>query len=387
MKRWINFPIFLLQLPFAVRLGLVILVFLLCQLFTALSIPITHSIDILVVPLAMAAWFFRYRGMLLSLFVTMLTTVLIGVFLGHMSFWSSRFNLMALTGLVIQVAIGFMIASLRSMFDVVEKARRKATLAEQQQQRAYEQQQQLIEQKELFMTNVNHEFRSPLTVLYGSLEMLQHSWGDSPPFTDDLQKIWFNRAVESCDSLMLLTNQALSAIFVNHEVPSPHFEEVSVLPVIKDLLEGGDPRLGQLCRFRLEVAEQITVWADREFLSQILWNVLSNAALYCPPDAAITVTVTPFESSAAGTRNQLCIHIKDDGPGIPPEEIPRLFSPFTRLKRDVAKTLPGSGLGLYISKRLIEAMGGKIWVESSGKPGAGSCFYLLLPTVAPVLQA
>src|ERR1051326_3004463 len=256
MKRWMDVPILLLQLPFAIRLSITILTFVLCEIFTVLSIPTTHSVDILVVPLAMAAWFFRYRGMLLGVFVTVLMMILMGIFLGHMTLFSSRFDLMALTGLIIQAAIGFMIASLRAMLDVVEAARRKATLAEQQIQAAYEQQQQLFEQKELFMTNVNHELRSPLTVLSGSLEMLQESWGGSPPFTDDLQKTWFDRAVESCSKLVLLTNQALSAIFVNHEVPPPHFEAVPVAPVLQELLECGDPRIGRRRRFHLELADR-----------------------------------------------------------------------------------------------------------------------------------
>jgi signal transduction histidine kinase len=389
MKRWANFSILLLQLPFAVRLAITVLTFLLCLLIAALSMPMTHSADIVVIPVAMAAWFFGYRGMLLCSLVTMITMILAAIFIRHVSLTSLPFYLATLIRMIVLIAIGFMVAYLRSIVDIIEAARCKAIVAEEQLQAAYEQQQQLFEQKELFLTNINHELRSPLTVLYGSLEMLRQSWGDSPPFTDNLQKTWFKRAVDSCDNLILLTNQALSAIFVNHEVPSPHFEAVPVVPVIQELLDNGDPRIGQFCRFRLELAEQLTVWADREFLSQILWNVLSNAGLYCPPDTAVTISATPYEppSTMVDARSRLCIHIKDEGPGIPPEEIPLLFSPFARLKRDVAKTLPGSGLGLYISKRLIEVMGGSIWVESSGKPGEGSCFYLLLPTAVPVLQA
>ena len=125
-------------------------------------------------------------------------------------------------------------------------------------------------------------------------------------------------------------------------------------------------------------AEQVR--GDRARLEQALQNLAGNAMRYAPPGTTIRLGAR----RADGT---IVMSVEDEGPGIPPEEIPHLFSPFARLKRDVARTLPGSGLGLYISKRLIEAMGGKIWVESSGKPGEGSSFFLLLPAAAPMLQA
>jgi signal transduction histidine kinase len=388
MKRLTNFPILLLQIPFRVRVGIVVVAFLLCQIIMVLTGPISHNVSIAVIPVALAAWFFRYRGMLLCILLTMLTMQLVGTFIVGISLSLLLSGLRALMNLTILIAIGLMVAYLRSMVDVVEASRRKAVLAEQQLQVAYEQQRQLIEQKDLFLLNINHELRSPLTVLYGSLELLRQSWGDNPPFTDDLQRTCFNRAVDSCDTLMLMSNQTLSAIFVNHEVPEPHFEAVSVAQVIQELLDSGDPRIGRVCHIHLELEEQAVVWADREFLSQIFWNVLSNARLYSPPDTEVTISATSCElpSVAAGADRRLCIRVKDEGPGIPDEEMQHLFSPFVRLKRDVAQSLPGSGLGLYISKRLAEVMQGQIWVESSGKPGEGSCFCLALPTVVPVLH-
>jgi len=77
------------------------------------------------------------------------------------------------------------------------------------------------------------------------------------------------------------------------------------------------------------------------------------------------------------------ISVKDAGPGIPPDELPLLFEKFVRLKRDLAGTVPGTGLGLYLSKQLAEAMGGRMWVESSGRAGAGSRFCFTLPAAPP----
>ncbi len=74
--------------------------------------------------------------------------------------------------------------------------------------------------------------------------------------------------------------------------------------------------------------------------------------------------------------------MKDEGPGIPPEEVPLLFGKFVRLQRDLSGAVRGTGLGLYISKQLVEAMQGHLWVESAGRMGEGSRFCFTLP-IAP----
>ena len=81
-------------------------------------------------------------------------------------------------------------------------------------------------------------------------------------------------------------------------------------------------------------------------------------------------------------QESVCIWVQDAGLGTAPHEIPLPFGKFVRLKRDQAGTLPGAGLGLYICKQLVEALGGRIWVESSGVVGEGSRFSFTLPSAA-----
>jgi signal transduction histidine kinase len=76
----------------------------------------------------------------------------------------------------------------------------------------------------------------------------------------------------------------------------------------------------------------------------------------------------------------VCLSIQDAGIGIPPDELPLLFEKFVRLKRDLAGTTRGTGLGLYICKQLVQGMDGSIWVESSGRPGEGCRFCVTLPS-------
>ena len=123
------------------------------------------------------------------------------------------------------------------------------------------------------------------------------------------------------------------------------------------------------------------VWANGQLLRQVLRNLLSNAFKYCPKPATVIIYATQIDAGGQGPGSapQVCLCVQHAGPGIPPEELPLLFQKFVRLQRDLSGTVQGSGLGLYISKQFVEAMQGRIWVESAGIAGQGSRFYVTLP--------
>jgi signal transduction histidine kinase len=104
---------------------------------------------------------------------------------------------------------------------------------------------------------------------------------------------------------------------------------------------------------------------------QVLSNLLSNAAKFSPPGSRIDVSVRAREQ-------MLVVSVSDQGQGIAPSDIPRLFSKFSRLSTASGERIEGTGLGLFICKSIVEAQGGQIWVESD--PGRGSTFSFTLPT-------
>jgi signal transduction histidine kinase len=114
------------------------------------------------------------------------------------------------------------------------------------------------------------------------------------------------------------------------------------------------------------------VEADRDRLAQVMGNLLSNALRYAPRGGRITVR-------AVDEKREVIVTVTDDGPGVPPEDLPHLFERFWRGDRARRQATGGSGLGLTIARSLVEAHGGRIWAESV--EGEGSTFAFALPVL------
>lgn len=241
---------------------------------------------------------------------------------------------------------------------------------------AYEQQRQLNELKDQFIQNVNHELRTPLTAMHGYLELLQEYNEQLDAAT---QATFIKQVIHGCEELQLLVNNVLDAIQGNLQGKAPQFADLPLARVVWEVLDFFEPQKRQAYQMRVDIPEALTVRADRQYVMQVLLNLLSNAFKYSPLHTSVTVSAAL--SGTAGTiEDQLVrICVTDTGPGIPPSDIPLLFEKFVRLKRDLVGSVRGTGLGLYLSKQFVEAMGGCIWVESSGIAGEGSRFYFTLP--------
>jgi signal transduction histidine kinase len=133
---------------------------------------------------------------------------------------------------------------------------------------------------------------------------------------------------------------------------------------------------------------------DRQRLNQVLVNLLANALRHTPPEGTITISAKPvtggMPASSSGSGGiegvgpALLVSVADTGQGIPPEDLPYVFERFYRADKSRARASGGSGLGLAIARQLIEAHGGRIWVES--QPGAGATFSFTLPQTLTDLQ-
>jgi len=126
---------------------------------------------------------------------------------------------------------------------------------------------------------------------------------------------------------------------------------------------------------QLQAEPDLSIWADPTRFRQIMVNLVSNALKYSPTEKVITIWAKRADHPRSGVE----IGVADQGLGIPPAEQGMLFQRFVRLERDITGPIRGTGIGLYMCKRLCEVMGGAIWIESTGVPGEGTTMHFVLP--------
>jgi signal transduction histidine kinase len=254
----------------------------------------------------------------------------------------------------------------------------------------YERARKLDELKDQFISSVNHELRNPVMLMQGYIELLSLKGEELEP---DMRNMLVQNANEAGDNLVELIESILDVRRLDNNAGDFTPEAVSVYHAVKTAASLVDPREGKMVEreLRLQITAGLHIWGEKVRLQQILMNLISNALKYSEPGTPIEIAASEVIEAESGRRGaperrMAEITVRDYGLGIPPEQLPLLFQRFVRLPRDLASTVIGNGLGLYLCRVLAEAMGGRIWVESSGIEGEGSTFHLRLP-VPPAVPA
>lgn len=256
--------------------------------------------------------------------------------------------------------------------------------------KAYLQVQQLDSLKDQFITNINHELRTPVMTLQSYIEYLRLSRHEMPA---EEEEEMFSRASKAGYNLATLLTSILDVRRIDQRASDFVPEPVPVLDAIDKSLLLLDPRESGygVHELQIRIPKSVVIWGESVRVQQILINLISNAIKYSGPGTPIEISAHLASQRAAKRRQRhgsamkeqpmIEIQVHDHGLGIPPQQIPLLFNRFVRLPRDLASTIVGNGLGLYLCRVLAEAMGGEIRVESQGIPGEGSTFFVLLPAV------
>jgi PAS domain S-box-containing protein len=221
--------------------------------------------------------------------------------------------------------------------------------------------------KDDFISLVSHELRSPMTVISGAINTaLTEGERLSPEETRQL----LQDAASEADLLANLLGNLLELSRAQAERLVLHAEAIDIKRVIGNALEEIKPQ-SSAHEFSLAIPPKIPpIYADPLRLERILYNLLENAVKYSPQGGEIKVSVKT-------DKEFLVIGVSDQGIGIAPADQAKLFAPFQRLEEFRPKGARGVGLGLLVCQRLVEAHGGRIWVES--KPEKGSTFFFTLP--------
>jgi signal transduction histidine kinase len=222
------------------------------------------------------------------------------------------------------------------------------------------------EMKDVFLASVAHEMRTPLTAAKAQAQLALHQLVGTD--CEKMSAAALRLIARQIDKVVELVSDLLDVSRLEAGVLQLNRAEVDVSSMAGDVVS----RLKVLAdghEIALDVPERAVVNGDRDRLEQVLTNLLSNAMRYSPEGGRIDVTVQAHPEWVQ-------MAVRDRGLGVPKDQQNRIFDRFARVD---AENGAGIGLGLSIAKAIVEQHGGRIWVESSGKPGEGSTFLVRLP--------
>ncbi|MEL6815744.1 MAG: ATP-binding protein, partial [Cyanobacteria bacterium J06598_3] len=237
--------------------------------------------------------------------------------------------------------------------------------------------------KDEFIAVVSHELRTPLTSIHTSLKLM--ATGRLGHLSEDGQQM-LEVADENTDRLVRLVNNVLDLQRIESGEVTMDAHECDVVDLIAEAAEVMQTNAQQ---HDIEIKIQsvsLSLWADPDYIVQILTNLLGNAIKFSTPGNSIHLSVRPYiepvrnnsvRERQASEPAMVLFSVQDYGQGIPANKLSNIFERFQQVDSSDSRKKGGTGLGLTICRKIVEQHGGKIWAES--QLGVGSCFYFTIP--------
>ncbi len=230
-----------------------------------------------------------------------------------------------------------------------------------------------LEQAHLdFISTVSHELRTPLTSIRGFADTLLTSYDRLTP---EQREKFLNIIKNQSNRLINLVENLLTVSKINSDKELMIYKSVDVVPFVEasiQMIKNQYPTHKYEFNYDKNLPK---VMIDTDKFQQIMLNLIDNASKYSPENSCVQVKITQNY-----TDNILIISVKDEGVGIEQKDIEKIFNKFSRVDSPLTRKIQGNGLGLYITKSLVEKMNGKINVESSDK---GSEFTVTFKAATP----
>ena len=226
---------------------------------------------------------------------------------------------------------------------------------------------QLERTREEFVANVSHELRTPLSLIKGYVETLLDGARNDPEVAER-----FLKTIErNASRLDLLIQDLLAISALESGRITLNLQPVPLRPLAEKVLADLKSRTDAKSVKLVNDLPELTAPADANRLEQVLANLVDNAIKYGRADGTVIV------GGQKAAADKIEIYVQDDGPGIPPESLDRVFERFYRVDKARSREQGGTGLGLSIVKHIVQSHGGKVWVKS--ELGKGATFFFTLP--------
>ncbi|MEW5783595.1 MAG: ATP-binding protein [Bacillota bacterium] len=227
---------------------------------------------------------------------------------------------------------------------------------------------ELTRRQQEFAADVSHELRTPLAAVKSYVDTLLDGAAEDPAV-----RVRFLKVVErETERMVSLVKDLLALSQLDYSQVEWHKTEVVLKELTEEVIDQLSHKLGAvLPEIDITITPELTVQVDRDKLMQVFSNILNNAVKYTPSGGKIEI------GAAIITEEMVQVEIIDNGVGIPPEDLPRVFERFYRVEKTRSRDYGGTGLGLPIARKVVEAHGGKIWIESN--LGQGTTVRFTLP--------
>ena len=227
---------------------------------------------------------------------------------------------------------------------------------------------QLENTRQEFVANVSHELRTPLSMIKGYVETLINGAKDDPNVATR-----FLRTIEKhADRLTYLIEDLLTISRLESGQIVLNIQKVELRSVAEDVIDDLQSRAeDKKVILENQVPDDVVVRADADRVQQVIFNLVDNAIKYGRQEGRVWINARLAGGQFAE------VSVRDNGPGIPPDSIDRVFERFYRAEKARSREQGGTGLGLSIVKHIVQSHGGEVWVES--EPGRGTSFFFTLP--------
>lgn len=280
--------------------------------------------------------------------------------------------------------IGQLTEAFNQMLTTIGESNAALSASEERLRHALEGSEAANKAKDHFLAVLSHELRTPLTPVLATVAMLESDEETPEHVRHELETVRRNIEVEArlIDDLLDLTGIVRGKLELHRQV-------VDVRTLVEHAMQSYCAGIAEKKNLRLSLevtASETCVHADRSRLTQVFWNLLQNACKFTPDQGSIRIRLynEPAAENGETVRPPLVVEVSDNGIGIKAQTLPRIFNAFEQGERSRSATFGGLGLGLAISRAIVELHNGSIWATSDGV-GKGTKFFVRLNTAARLI--